>query len=440
MNDATDLAPLHRAHIAELCRRTDDALHAAKREHLLIGSGVEKYRFLDDHPYPFTPNPHVLHWAPLTHHPHCWIAYTPGKRPLLAYYQPDDYWHLPPSSPSGWWVDAFDIHVIRDPADAARLLPPAGASAIIGEADAALPGYLPDNPPAVLDRLHWHRAYKTPYELALMRRSQRRAVPGHRAAEAAFRAGAAERDIHRAYLQATGHDDLDLPYGNIVALNEHGATLHYQYRDAQAPAQSRSLLIDAGATFAGYATDITRTYARDDARFQALVDAVDREQQALCDAVRPGTDYRELHLACHRAMARVLREAGVLRVDPEQAVERGITATFFPHGLGHLLGIQVHDVGGFQAGPGGGTRAKPDGHPFLRLTRTLEPGMVTTIEPGVYFIATLLDRLRASSDTDAVDWSAVDGFRPFGGVRIEDDVACTDGAPENLTRDAFAEA
>ena len=436
----TPLAELHRDHIAELARRADEALAAAGREHLLIASGVEKYRFLDDHPYPFTPNPHFLHWAPLEHLPHSWIAYTPGKRPLLVYFQPDDYWHLPPSDPSGWWVDAFEVQVIRDPADAARLLPAAAASAILGEPDAALDGYVPDNPPALLERLHWHRAYKTPYELALMRRSQRRAVPGHRAAEAAFRAGAAELDIHRAYLEATRHSDLDLPYGNIVALNEHGATLHYQYRDATPPARSLSLLIDAGATFGGYATDITRTHVRGNARFQALVDAVDREQQALADAVLPGTDYRELHIACHRRMARVLRDAGVLRVDADQAVERGISRTFFPHGLGHLLGLQVHDVGGFQARPDGGTRDKPDGHPFLRLTRTLEPGMVTTIEPGVYFIDTLLAKLRASRDADAVDWAAVDAFRPFGGVRIEDDVACTEGLPENLTRDAFAEA
>ena len=438
--DDTRLASLYRDHIDELARRTDDALRAAGREHLLVASGVEKYRFLDDHPYPFTPNPHFLHWLPLTAHPHCWLAVTPGSKPLLAYYQPDDYWHLPPSDPSGWWVEAFDVRVIRDPAEAAKLLPPAAQCAILGEADAAMPGYVPDNPPVVLDRLHWHRAYKTPYELALMRRSQRRAVPGHRAAEAAFRAGASELEIHRAYLAATGHRDLDLPYGNIVALNEHGATLHYQHQDPAPPAESRSLLIDAGATWAGYATDITRSYAREAGPFQALVDAVDAEQRALAAAVRPGTDYRELHLDCHRRLARVLRDAGVLRIAPDDAVARGISSTFFPHGLGHLLGIQVHDVGGFQAGPDGGTRPKPDGHPFLRLTRTLEPGMVTTIEPGIYFIDSLLAKLRASDDADAVDWRTVDAFRPFGGIRIEDDVACTTGDPENLTRDAFAEA
>lgn len=436
----TDIAALYADHLAETCRRSDEALAAAGRDHLLVAAGVEKYGFLDDTPYPFRANPHFLAWVPLQQHPHSWIAYTPGKRPLLAYYQPDDYWHLPPTDPSGWWVEHFDMRIIREPGEAARLLPPAAASAIVGEADAALPGYLPDNPAAVLDRLHWHRARKTPYELALMRLSQRRAVPGHRAAEAAFRAGGSELDIHRAYLQATGHSDIDLPYGNIVALNEHGATLHYQYRNARAPAHNRSLLIDAGATVAGYATDITRTWGNGDASFQALVDAVDAVQLRLVDQVRAGRDYRDLHLDAHRLLGGVLRDAGVLRIDGDNAVQRGVTSTFFPHGLGHLLGLQVHDIGGFQATPSGGTLPKPEGHPFLRMTRPLEPGMVVTIEPGVYFIDTLLQKLRAGTHADAVDWDAVERFRPFGGVRIEDDVACTDGAPENLTRDAFADA
>jgi Xaa-Pro dipeptidase len=120
-------------------------------------------------------------------------------------------------------------------------------------------------------------------------------------------------------------------------------------------------------------------------------------------------------------------------------VASGVTSTFLPHGIGHLLGLQVHDIGGFMAGEDGGTIAKPEGHPYLRLTRVLQPGMVVTIEPGLYFIPMLLDKLRATPASASVDWSLVRHLSAFGGVRIEDDVACrADGAPENLTRDAFA--
>jgi Xaa-Pro dipeptidase len=99
----------------------------------------------------------------------------------------------------------------------------------------------------------------------------------------------------------------------------------------------------------------------------------------------------------------------------------------------------VHDVAGFQQSERGGTIARPPGHPYLRMTRVLEPGMVVTIEPGLYFVDMLLEDLRANPAGRHVDWARVDAFRPYGGIRIEDDVVCTEGAPENLTRDAFAQ-
>ena len=437
---STDLSALYADHLQTLCARADAALAAGGFDHLLIPAGVEKYRFLDDMPYPFAANPHFKAWVPLTDHPHCWIAYTPGRRPVLAYHQPDDYWHLPPQDPSGFWAAHFDIRVLREPADALRHLPTGGRAAIIGEADAALGPFVPNNPAAVMNPLHFHRGVKTPYELARLRTASARAVRGHRAAEAAFRAGASELDIHRAYLAATGHTDATLPYGNIVALNAHGAVLHYQHLRAEPPAQSRAFLIDAGASDAGYAADITRTYGNGDARFEALVAAVDTVQQALCARVQPGVDYRALHLDCHLALAGILQAQDIVRMTPESMVETGVSATFFPHGLGHLLGLQVHDVGGFMAGEHGGHIDRPDGHPFLRLTRVLQDGMVVTIEPGLYFIGTLLARLKAGPHGAAVHWDAVEQLRPFGGVRIEDDVVCRAGTPENLTRDAFARA
>ncbi|TWH15916.1 Xaa-Pro dipeptidase [Pseudoxanthomonas taiwanensis J19] len=272
-----------------------------------------------------------------------------------------------------------------------------------------------------------------------MRLAQRRAVRAHRAAERAFRAGASEFEIHMAYCAAAQQDATEVPYQNIVALNTHGAVLHYTELDRVAPAESLSFLIDAGASHCGYAADITRTYAGDCAsEFQAMIDAVDAAQQAMCAGVRAGADYRQLHLDAHLALMGILREFGVLKVSPEAALATGVSAAFFPHGLGHPLGLQVHDVAGFAASDRGGTIDRPAGHPYLRMTRVLEPGMVVTIEPGIYFIDMLLDEVKARGHADAVDWARVDFFRPYGGIRIEDDVLCTEAAPENLTRAAFA--
>src|SRR5690606_10749447 len=198
----------------------------------------------------------------------------------------------------------------------------------------ALGDYVPGNPAAVVDYLEYHRAYKTPYEIAMMREATRRGVRGHRAAERAFRAGASEFGIHLAYCQAAGQDANDLPYGNIIGLNEHGAVLHYTDRDRLPPREVRSMVIDAGAAHAGYACDTTRTHATDTGSgFQSMIAAVDAAQQDLCAQVRAGFDYRQLHLDAHLALSRVLADFGVITVAPDVAVETGVSAAFFPHGI-----------------------------------------------------------------------------------------------------------
>ena len=439
--NAPEPTALYPQHLATLQARAEEALARSGHDHLLIPSGCRHYQLFDDRDYPFAVNPHFKHWLPLTTVTDSWLVYSPGQRPRVIYLQPHDYWHVVPAAPNGWWVEHVDVHVIRTPEQALALLPgPAARCAILGEANSALGDYLPNNPAAALDYLHYQRSYKTPYEIALMRLAQARAVRAHRAAETAFRAGASEFDIHLAYCQAARQDATELPYQNIVCLNEHAAVLHYTELQRDPPAQSLSFLIDAGASHCGYAADITRTWAADrGSEFQAMVDAVDAAQQAMCAGVRAGVDYRQLHVDAHLALMGILKDFGVLKASPEAAVASGVSAAFFPHGLGHPIGLQVHDVAGFAASDRGGTIARPEGHPYLRMTRVLESGMVVTIEPGLYFIDMLLEEVKRNGHADSIDWTRVDEFRPYGGIRIEDEVLCTDAAADNLTRPAFAE-
>lgn len=433
------LSQLYPDHLATLQQRASVALLRGGFDHLLIAAGQPHYQFLDDLPYPFQVNPHFKHWLPVTKAPGSWLVITPGQKPKLIYLQPHDYWHVVPEAPAGYWVEHFDIVIVREAREAAAHLPAqVGRCAIIGEDSATVGTHRPNNPEVVLNHLHWHRAWKTDYELAMMRVASHLGARAHRAAEAAFRGGASEYAIQMAYLAAARETENELPYSNIVCLNEHGAVLHYTNLERNPPVHSHAFLIDAGASFHGYACDITRTYAGTGAEeFRTLVDAVDHAQRDFCSQVRPGTSYPELHLHAHLVLAGILHDQGFVRMSAESAVESGVSRVFFPHGLGHYIGLQVHDIGGFQASEDGGTLPKPDGHPYLRLTRMLDAGQVMTIEPGIYFIDLLLAELKQRPEASDIHWEKVDAFRKYGGVRIEDDVACTAGEPENLTRDAF---
>jgi Xaa-Pro dipeptidase len=429
------------AHLADVRRRTDQALSANGFDELVVHAGRLAYNFLDDSALPFRVNPHFKHWAPLTDAPDSFMHYRPGHRPRLFFHQPADYWHKPPELPREPWLAEFDLTILREPGAARASIPGQGTRcAFIGEAASQFGdwGFAALNPAPLLAHLHYDRAVKTPYELACMREASRLAAKGHLAAQRAFFDGASEYGAHQAYLLAMGHTEGELPYGNIVAFNEAAAILHYQTPARVHDQPRRSFLIDAGAQFRGYASDITRTYSAQPGEFQELVERMDAVQQQLCAAVRAGTSYIDVHLLAHRLIAGVLHEAGIITVDADAAVSSGLSSVFFPHGIGHLLGLQVHDVAGLAKDPQGGEIPRPPGHPYLRLTRTLEPGFVVTIEPGLYFIDLLLDEARKGAHGRSIDWNAVERLRPFGGIRIEDDVACTAGAPENLTRDAFA--
>lgn len=428
-------------HVRTLMARHDRALEVAGASHVVIYSGAPKLRFLDDYHFPFKANPHFASWLPLTDTPHCYLVYTPGETPRLVYYQEKDYWHAPPATPDGYWTSHYDIHVVHELDDIAPLLPEERDKCIlIGEVDdpAEAQGIERINPKSAMNLLHYARAVKTAYEIDCLRGASRRGVRGHRAAEAAFRAGKSEYDIHLDYCRATGHTEEQLPYGNIIALNEHGAILHYQHQSRETPAVLHSFLIDAGAAVNGYASDITRTYSNGDAEFAELIERMDELQQSLVASVRAGVNYADLHIEAHRKLAALLVEEKFAEGSVDALIENGVTAAFYPHGLGHFLGLQVHDVGGFMADESGGTIDRPSGHPFLRLTRTLEADHVLTIEPGLYAIDMLQKNLEGTPGHAMVNRERVEWLSRFGGIRIEDDVRVLPDGAENMTRDAFA--
>jgi Xaa-Pro dipeptidase len=437
----SSLDQLYEPHLQTLMRRTERSLAASGFDALVIHAGCPPTQFLDDQDYPFKVNPHFKAWVPIVDNPRCILVVAPGARLKVLFYQPNDYWHKPARLPQAPWTAAVDLIAMDEPSKAGDHWANLGRVAYIGP-DALAAGTDPKsiNPPDLLTRLHFDRAVKTDYELECMRRASELGARGHRAALAAFRRGGSEYEAHMRYLEACVQREEEMPYNNIVAYNENSAVLHYQHLERTAPAVLRSFLIDAGAQYRGYASDITRTYAAAPSRFADLVEALDGAQRLLCAEIVAGRDYREVHLSAHRILGDVMQQIGLTKVPGQAALELGVSSVFFPHGIGHLLGLQVHDVGGVMGDTLGHERRRPEGHPYLRLTRMLEPGVVVTVEPGIYMIDSLLSAAHADSRRDHINWAVVEELKPFGGIRIEDNVATTTSTPENMTRDAFARA
>ena len=436
------------AHLVAMQDRWSAALDAENLQAVLVHSGTPLISFQDDYEYAFRPNPNFLAWLPLTHHHDSALLLRPGEKPCLFYYQPVDYWYLPPADPESWWADHYDIQVVSETDGWCQGLISKLDGLSLGIRDVAAIGDAPSlagtfdddriNPPGLINRLHVERTRKTQYEIACMQEASGLAARAHLEAERAFREGESEFRIHQRYLGACAFTDSQLPYNNIVALNHHGSVLHYQGRERTVPDAVRSFLIDAGCTVNAYASDITRTYAAEEGEFADLIRAMDSMQQSLIEPLRAGLDYRALHVQTHREIAGILESFNIINVPAQDAVASGLSSVFYPHGLGHFIGLQTHDVSGLTDNEGKAI-PRPEGHPFLRLTRVLEAGNALTIEPGLYFIEPLLRQWKQNGDSSAINWDRVEALQPYGGVRIEDNVIIGESGSNNLTRKAFAD-
>lgn len=430
-------------HIKQVQARFDEALQATEFASVLIYSGQAQVAFLDDNPYPFRVNPLFKYWLPVTESPKSFLFYKPGQKPVLYLYKAKDFWHAPVNIEPAEWQDHIELKVVDNLAQVRADLGDAlASSAFLGEMFEPMNSWSlgAENPQALIDHLHYQRAVKTEWELQNLRKANDLAARAHVAAREAFFAGASEIEIQHAYLKAINFREQEVPYNSIIALNEHSAILHYDVYDRSAPAEHRSFLIDAGATYNGYCADITRTYSKKPSGFYAeLVEAVDKAEQEIIKAIKPGVSYYDLHVEMHHKIAQILVDFNFFKISAADVYQRGYTNAFFPHGLGHYIGLQVHDVGGFLKAPSGEAFERDSRHPFLRLLREVEVGQVFTIEPGLYVVDQLLQEFDGN---DEFNWARIAELRPYGGVRIEDSVHVTrnvtENGVENITRDAFA--
>jgi Xaa-Pro aminopeptidase len=271
-------------------------------------------------------------------------------------------------------------------------------------------------------------------EIELMHRCAAATAAGYQAVQSFLRPGVSERQMQieleaeyfRHGAQKTGYD-------TIIGVGAQSAVFHGSPSPDRVAKPGDFILIDSGAELDRYVIDVTRTYVagKPDAFHRDLYQAVLAAQMRACERCRPGAEWKDIHLGAAVDMVGSLVAMGVMKGNPESLVEQDAHTLFYPHGIGHMLGLGVRDASGTEPG-----RAK-DPRPSLRSLRMdliLRPGYIVTVEPGLYFIPAILnDPARREKYRDCVHWSLAEKHLGIGGVRVEDNLVVTDGAPVNLT-------
>ncbi|XP_058805652.1 xaa-Pro dipeptidase isoform X2 [Phymastichus coffea] len=284
------------------------------------------------------------------------------------------------------------------------------------------------------------RVVKTAKEIEVMRYVAKVSSDAHRILMKIVRPGMWEfqaESTFQNYVYTVG-GCRHVSYTCICGSGQNAAILHYGHAGApndKMIGPGDMCLFDMGANYCGYAADITCSFPAsgkfsDDQKlvYNAVLDA----RNAVMSAAKPGVLWTDMHSLANRVTLEALKKGGLLKGDVDDMTKAGLNAVFQPHGLGHLLGLDVHDVGGYLAGQP--PRPSEPGLDKLRFARRLLAGMVLTIEPGCYFIDWLLDKAeKDEQQSKFIVWEQLQRFRGFGGVRIEDDVLITEDGAENLT-------
>ncbi len=424
------------------------ALREAVPDGLILLPGNEyAARNYSDNPYPWRQDSHFRYYAGVDH-PGLWALLLPGGKEMLfgTPEHPDDVvWFGPHPTLDDHAAAAGFEHA--EPV--ARLADVLAESRKQGVPVHYLPPYRAHNRArlaAVLDvpatavdegasadlvrAVVAQREVKTAAEIAEMEYALGCSALMYRSAFNVTRPGLTEARVAGMIQGVALMEDLQTSFPPIVTV--HGEVLH-NHGYGNTLEDGRLLLIDSGVESpGGYCSDITRTIPVGGVfspKQREIYDVVLDAQRASIEAVAPGVPNLDVHLAAARATVEGLKAVGLMKGDVDEAVAAGAHALFFPHGIGHMIGMDVHDMEDLGDAVGyaeGESRADQFGLGFLRLAKPLQPGFVITIEPGIYFIPALMDRWRAAGTNAAfIDFDKVEEYRDFGGIRLEDDVLVT---------------
>lgn len=393
---------------------------------LLIGAGVPIPKpGGHDQTFPFVPYPEY-YWLTGLIRPGGILAYDPGE----------GWTHFvhPVSEDERLWEgggtlrEGVDIAGFREWLDDRRDRPVASLGAPVEgvEGDSMISE-------RVRGQLEAERRRKDRAEMDLLQRAVSATAAGYARAREVIRPGVTERYIQieleaeffRNGAERTGFD-------TIVGAGINAAVLHFTPGD-RIVGPDDLVLIDSGAEIRGYTADVTRTFPAGDAftaEQQAIYDIVLAAQHEAIALCKPGVEWHDVHLSAARVLAQGLRDLGILKGNLDELVESEAISLFFPHGIGHMVGLGVRDVGGRAPGREENRYAGAR----IRVDLPLQEQFLMTVEPGIYFVEALLDApQRRERFQNQVNWDVLDRWRPVGGVRIEDNILITNSGPQVIT-------
>lgn len=287
---------------------------------------------------------------------------------------------------------------------------------------------------ALVDALTYCRVLKTDWELDQLREACRVNDLAYLEVMKSIKPGMYEYEMKAIFNKVQIENGLmQDAYNGIFASGVNASILHYVVNNSKIK-DGDLFLMDSGFGCNGYASDYTRTFPANGKYTdiqKGIYNSVLAGMDKVLDSIKPGVKMEDLHLLAARTMMEGLKDMGVVKGNVDDMMEENIFALFFPHGLGHFLGLDTHDVGGY---PKGVDRIERPGIKFLRARRELLPGMVVTIEPGIYFVPAVLEPAIADPEKNQfLNTEKVESLLGFGGVRIEDDIIVTEDGMENMT-------
>lgn len=417
----------------------------------LIVAGTPRPRNYPGNPYPFRANSHFLYLFGLPlrgAYGHFdgsrWTVYAPVPEPDAALWHGPEPTHGEIAAALGCPVKPIESldATLAGRRDATATIPATDLETCRDQAArlgrSVSPGVLSPVDEPLADALIEMRLIHDDAAIAQLKQAARATTAAHAAGMAATRPGIRESVVRAAMEAALCAEGMTVAYGSIVTV--HGEVLHNETHH-HLLGERDLLLADVGAeTAGGWAGDVTRTWpvsGRYSPTQRDLYQVVLKAQEATIAAVRPGVRYRDLHLLASRTLAEGLVALGILRGDPAELEAEGVVYLLFPHGIGHLIGLDVHDMEdlGDRAGYlSGRSRSGDFGIRYLRLDRDLAPGMAVTIEPGLYQVPAILDDPKLAEQAgDRLDRDRLAKFADVRGIRIEDDVLVTAQGHEVLT-------